>query len=82
MHFYPYILFPSEHLHYSYLAEPLYGVTEGLKYHDSPGLLSKCRTAATVAQVSDYKPEIKQYYEMKYENATNFLHSVTLGLSV
>lgn len=61
MHFYSYISFPSKHLQYNYLVEPLYGVTEGLEYHDSPGFLSKCRTVATVAQVSDYKPKIKQY---------------------
>jgi hypothetical protein len=53
-------------------------VTEGLEYHDSPRLLSKCRRAAIVAQVSDYKPKIKQYHNMNYQNATNCLHSITL----
>jgi len=38
----------------------LYDVTEGLRYHDSPGHLSKCRTVAIAALVSDYKPKIRQ----------------------
>jgi hypothetical protein len=38
------------------LLKPLYGVTEGLGYHDSPRHLSKCRTVATADLVSDYKP--------------------------
>jgi hypothetical protein len=82
MHFYPYTLFPYKYLYYSYLVEALYGVTdrvtEGLEFHDSPRLLSKCRRAAIVAQVSNYKPKIKQYHNMNYQNATNCLHSITL----
>ena len=35
----------------------LHGFTEGLGYHDSLDHLSKCRTAATAVQVSDYKPK-------------------------
>jgi hypothetical protein len=38
------------------LLKLLYGVTEGLGYHDAPGHLSKCRTVATADLVSDYKP--------------------------
>jgi hypothetical protein len=39
------------------LLKPVYGVTEGLGYHDFPGHLSKCRTVATADLVSDYKPK-------------------------